>query len=173
MLFSSRFCNNIKYNPDLTSCSRPIDCIIRSCFGASATSVLYLLNWPAIAFLWISKLWRPVSIARRIFVLSVLIWSVSGSTTGEFTDALRRRRFLSNTNSLYLLIRPDVVGSVKPMLEGITCEKSLEELLTSEATLLKSWIWVSISVSFCSDAVWFEKLLAAFICCSTIPFCCL
>ena len=163
----------MRYRPDLTSCWRPICVSMRSCCGVSATCSLNLLTCAASASRWICRFWRAVEMARRMFPFSSRIWAVSGSTTGEFSDALRSRRLRSSTSSLYLLISEVELWSSSPTLEGITCERFLDELSTSCAMVLKSSICVCMSASFSSDSFWLVTALPAFSFSSTMPFCCL
>ena len=90
--FSSRFCSNIRYSPDLTSCWRPICVSIRSCSGDSPTWPWYFPYCEATELRWISRLRRACFKARRIARSMSSICVVKGITEGEFSLALCNSR---------------------------------------------------------------------------------
>ena len=73
MLFSSRFCSNIRYKPDFTSCWRPISFSTRSRSGELETLLWYMPNW-------LLRLWRWMSALRRAWVSDVRILRSSSSS---------------------------------------------------------------------------------------------
>ena len=55
MEFSSRFCSNMRYKPDLISCWREMLVRMRSCSGACSMRTLYLPAWRSMSCLAISN----------------------------------------------------------------------------------------------------------------------